>query len=98
MTISAFHSGVNMLHQAQNMATTGAKEIQQSTLSPSRPAEQSTTTTLSSSVPVSGVSSPDEVISKASTDLLQAKSYNQAGANVIRRADEMTGSLLNIKV
>ncbi|UXI03152.1 hypothetical protein [Photobacterium sp. TY1-4] len=39
---------------------------------------------------------PDPV--NAAVDLLQAKLYNQAGANVLQRSNEMTGTLLNTKV
>ncbi|MGF1728889.1 hypothetical protein [Photobacterium kasasachensis] len=91
MTISAHYTGVNMLNQAQGMATTAAKDIQQSSLSGSSTAEQATE--VKGSAPT-GINNPTD----ASIDLIQAQTYNQAGANVIRRADEMTGTLLNMKV
>ena len=91
MTISAHYTGVNMLNQAQGMATTAAKDIQQSSLSGSSTPEQATE--VKGSAPT-GINNPID----ASIDLIQAQTYNQAGANVIRRADEMTGTLLNMKV
>ncbi|MGR5148696.1 hypothetical protein ACQKP8_19375 [Photobacterium alginatilyticum] len=91
MTISAHYTGVNMLNQAQGMATTAAKDIQQSSLSGSSTAEQATEV---KGFAPTGINNPID----ASIDLIQAQTYNQAGANVIRRADEMTGTLLNMKV
>ncbi|WP_128783437.1 hypothetical protein [Photobacterium chitinilyticum] len=91
MTISAHYSGVNMLNQAQSMATTAAKDIQQSSLG--SPSTVGQIPEVKGSAPT-GSNSPID----ASIDLIQAKTYNQAGANVIRRADEMTGTLLNMKV
>lgn len=91
MTISAHYSGVNMLNQAQGMATSAAKEIQQSSLNSPNALEQAPE--VKGAVPI-GTNNPID----ASVDLIQAQTYNQAGANVIRRADEMTGTLLNMKV
>ena len=91
MTISAHYSGVNMLNQAQSMATTAAKDIQQSSLSSPDVTEQTPAMKGSATI---GTNNPIN----ASVDLIQAQTYNQAGANVIRRADEMTGTLLNMKV
>lgn len=91
MTISAHYTGVNMLNQAQGMATTAAKDIQQSSLGAQKSVEQASE--VKGSAPT-GINNPID----ASIDLIQAQTYNQAGANVIRRADEMTGTLLNMKV
>ncbi|OLQ79789.1 hypothetical protein BIT28_00600 [Photobacterium proteolyticum] len=91
MTISAHYTGVNMLNQAQGMATTAAKDIQQSSLGAQSSVEQASE--VKGAAPTS-INNPID----ASIDLIQAQTYNQAGANVIRRADEMTGTLLNMKV
>ncbi|WP_064609403.1 hypothetical protein [Photobacterium sp. J15] len=100
MAISAFHSGVNMINQSQSMVTSAAKDIQQSTLPSSNPVSQNqrSNPALSSAPSAANSLSSDETITKAATDLLQAKTYNQAGVNVVRRADEMAGTLLDIKV
>ncbi len=73
MTISAHYSGVNMLNQAQSMATTAAKDIQQSSLSSPDVTEQTPAMKASATI---GTNNPIN----ASVDLIQAKTYNQAGA------------------
>ncbi|UTV30608.1 hypothetical protein [Photobacterium atrarenae] len=104
MTISAHHSGVQLLNQAQGIANSAARKIHDASLpaaqdaaaSSANPAAAAQNTQLSTPAGQAPVQRPDPV--NAVVDLLQAKTYNQAGANVIQRSNEMTGNLLNTKV
>lgn len=104
MTISAHHSGVQLLNQAQGMANAAARNIHDASLPAARDAAASSANSAAAaqntqpSNPTERMPAqrPDPV--NAAVDLLQAKTYNQAGANVIQRSNEMTGTLLNTKV
>ncbi|MEJ2766312.1 hypothetical protein VV869_20365 [Photobacterium sp. MCCC 1A19761] len=101
MTISAHHSGVQLLNQAQGMANSAARKIHDASL-PAAPSENpgapaNAATPQPSPAEQRAASQRPEPVN-AAVDLLQAKLYNQAGVNVIQRSNEMTGTLLNTKV
>lgn len=104
MTISAHHSGVQLLNQAQGMANSAARNIHDASLPAAQDAAASSAdssaavqnTQPSTPAEQAPAQRPDPV--NAAVDLLQANTYNQAGANVIQRSNEMAGTLLNTKV
>lgn len=101
MPVSSVQSGYALINQSQTLAKEAASEIAQKNKENDlefnqveRPSSQEEIRSKEDDNKEKRASSTEEALTK----LNQAKTYNQAGANVVQRSNEIIGTLLDTHV
>ncbi|WCE31447.1 hypothetical protein [Vibrio sp. SCSIO 43137] len=96
MPVSSVQSGYQIIQQSQNMAEEAASDIAE--MSKRDDLEFNKVDFEQTQQAEKEKEKPKATLEDALTKLNQANTYSQAGANVVRRSDEMIGTMLDTHV
>lgn len=96
MPVSSVQSGYQIIQQSQNMAEEAASDIAE--ISKRDDLEFNKVDFEQTQQAEKEKEKPKPTLEEALTKLNQASTYSQAGANVVRRSDEMIGTMLDTHV